>query len=110
MENDSTERLFSYGTLQREAIQLATFGRTLQGRPDILVGYSSSFVPISDRQVVANTGETHYRNILFTGDTADLIEETVFDVTDDELLSADAYEADENYERVTVVLKSGTKA
>jgi hypothetical protein len=104
------EKLFSYGTLQRETIQLATFGRKLEGRPDVLVGYSSSFVPISDQQVVTKSGETHYRNILFTGDAADVIDGTVFDVTDEELRSADSYEADENYERVIVVLKSGTTA
>lgn len=103
-------KLFSYGTLQRETIQLATFGRKLEGRPDVLVGYSSSLVPISDQQVVTNTGETHYRNVLFTGNDADLIEGTVFDVTDDELRSADSYEAEENYERITVILRSGTTA
>ena|SRR5689334_1960400 len=108
--DDRNQKLFSYGTLQREAIQLATFGRKLEGRPDSLVGYSSSFVPISDQEVVANSGETHYRNILFTGDSSDLIEGTVFDVTDAELRSADSYEADENYERITVGLKSGTTA
>jgi len=110
IESALIQNLFSYGTLQRETIQLATFGRKLEGRPDVLVGYSSSLVPISDQQVVENTGETHYRNILFTGEASDLIEGTVFEVTDAELRSADSYEADENYERITVVLKSGTKA
>jgi hypothetical protein len=35
----NVERLFSYGTLQDEAVQRATFGRTLRGTPDRL-GYA----------------------------------------------------------------------
>ena len=35
----SSEELFTYGTLQLEEVQLATFGRVLEGRPDALVGY-----------------------------------------------------------------------
>ena len=36
--------LFSYGTLQREDVQLTTFGRRLSGTRDELVGYESSLV------------------------------------------------------------------
>ena len=32
-------KLFSYGTLQQEDVQLATFGRRLTGVSDALVGY-----------------------------------------------------------------------
>jgi hypothetical protein len=35
----TTEKLFSYGTLQYEAVQLDTFGRTLLGQKDVLLGY-----------------------------------------------------------------------
>jgi hypothetical protein len=34
-EKPTTELLFSYGTLQLEAVQLSTFGRTLVGTPDV---------------------------------------------------------------------------
>ena len=33
------ELLFTYGTLQLEEVQLQTFGRKLEGKPDALVGY-----------------------------------------------------------------------
>jgi hypothetical protein len=33
------EYLFSYGTLQDEAVQLATFGRRLSGEPEVLEGF-----------------------------------------------------------------------
>jgi len=34
--------LFSYGTLQEESVQPATFGRRLQGSKDELVGFQLS--------------------------------------------------------------------
>jgi hypothetical protein len=40
--------LFSYGTLQQEDLQLATFGRLLQGQSDELVGFEQSRVRIAD--------------------------------------------------------------
>ena len=34
-----TEFLFSYGTLQLEAVQMANFGRLLTGQRDVLEGF-----------------------------------------------------------------------
>lgn len=53
-------RLLSYGTLQREEVQLATFGRRLDGRADELVGYEPSLVRIEDaaRATPTSGGET----------------------------------------------------
>ena len=109
-EENGTERLFSYGTLQEEAIQLATFGRRLEGEPDALAGHGLTAVPIRDPAVVAESGATHYRNAQFTGVESDLVEGTVFAVTREELERSDAYEADADYERVIVRLRSGRDA
>ena len=38
------ERLFSYGTLQQDGVQLATFGRLLKGAADVLVGFKQELV------------------------------------------------------------------
>jgi gamma-glutamylcyclotransferase (GGCT)/AIG2-like uncharacterized protein YtfP len=95
-----TENLFSYGTLQTEAVQVATFGRRLQGRPDTLVRYRLTTVRIAS---------TDHRNLQFTGDASDYVEGTAFEVTRKELEQADAYEPD-GYERVRVKLKSGLDA
>ena len=46
------ENLFSYGTLQTDAVQLETFGRKLAGSPDVLSGYRLSLIPIHDAAVV----------------------------------------------------------
>jgi gamma-glutamylcyclotransferase (GGCT)/AIG2-like uncharacterized protein YtfP len=105
-----TEYLFSYGTLQREAVQLATFARQLEGQRDSLVGYRVSLIPIQDAQVVKDSGDTHYKNIQFTGDNSDAVEGTVFRVSKSELEQADEYEADAGYDGVVVKLSSGIQA
>jgi gamma-glutamylcyclotransferase (GGCT)/AIG2-like uncharacterized protein YtfP len=104
-----TEHLFSYGTLQTEAVQLATLGRKLTGRTDALVGYRLQMIQIQDRAFVATSGAEYHRNLEYTGNTSDLVEGTVFSVTQSELKQADAYEP-EGYEHVRVRLRSGTEA
>jgi gamma-glutamylcyclotransferase (GGCT)/AIG2-like uncharacterized protein YtfP len=110
LEEKGTENLFSYGTLQREEVQLTTFGRRVEGKPDVLIGYNLTMIPIKDENVVAASGDTHYRNIQFTGIASDIIEGTVFTVTKKELERADEYEAPADYKRVLVKLKSGSNA
>ena len=104
-----TEHLFSYGTLQTESVQLATFGRRLAGPPDALAGYRLLMIRIDDQEFVATSGAECHRNLEFTGSTSDVVEGTAFSVTLQELEQADAYEP-EGYERVQVRLRSGTEA
>jgi len=104
-----TENLFSYGTLRTESVQLDTFGRRLEGKPDTLVGYSLKMIRIEDQDFVALSGTADHRNLQYTGLTSDSIEGIVFRVTKKELEQADAYEPD-GYKRVLVELSSGTKA
>ena len=110
LEGQERENLFSYGTLQIVDVQLSTFGRRLEGKPDILFGYRLTLIPIRDQTVVAKSGETHYRNIQFTGMATDLIDGLVFTVTREELEEADVYEEDADYRRVLVQMKSGLNA
>lgn len=109
LEEEETENLFSYGTLQTEAVQLATFGRSLAGQPDMLVGYSLTMMRIEDQNFVAISGTAHHRNLQFTGSASDLVAGTVFTVTRKELAQADAYEP-AGYQRVLASLRSGMKA
>src|SRR5262245_89997 len=109
LEEEKTEKLFAYGTLQTEAVQLATFGRRLEGKPDILVGYSLTMIEIEDQDFVALSGTANHRNLQFTGIASDLVEGTIFPVTRKELEQADAYEPVE-YQRVAVQLRSGITA
>jgi len=109
MSSQETERLFSYGTLQTELVQLSTFGRKLTGAPDALLEYRLRMIQITDQEFVATSGAEFHRNLEFTGNASDLVEGTVFAVTPQELEQADAYEPD-GYKRVRVKLRSGTEA
>jgi gamma-glutamylcyclotransferase (GGCT)/AIG2-like uncharacterized protein YtfP len=106
---NETERLFSYGTLQTESVQLSTFGRRLSGNRDALVGYRLRMIKIEDHDFVMTSGAEYHRNLEFTGNASDLVQGTVFSVTQDELEQADAYEPD-GYKREKLRLRSGTEA
>ena len=108
-EENVTEYLFSYGTLQNEAVQLATFGRRLEGKPDVLVGHCLRMIQIEDQDFVALSGTAHHRDIQFTGAASDSVEGIVFKVTALELEQSDSYEP-EGYERIPVQLRSGISA
>lgn len=101
--------LFSYGTLQQANVQLATFGRRLEGTADSLVGYEQSFVAIGDPEVVRTSGKSHHPIVKFTGAPGALVAGTVFEITDDELQRADRYEV-ASYRRVAARLLSGREA
>jgi gamma-glutamylcyclotransferase (GGCT)/AIG2-like uncharacterized protein YtfP len=103
------ESLFTYGTLQLEEVQLATFGRKLEGRPDALVGYRLVMLTIQDEDFVAKSGVRDHRNLQCTGNHSDLVEGIVFAVTMEELEQSDAYEP-EGYARVQVRCRSGLSA
>lgn len=101
--------LFSYGTLQDKAVQLANFGRELQGRQDAMLGYEQSWVEITDPQVLATSGKTHHP-ILRPGSASSApIPGMVFLITPQELAAADSYEVSD-YKRVRVTLASGIEA
>lgn len=85
------ELLFSYGTLQLEAVQLRTFGRRLIGRPDRLPGYRKELLEITDPAVVGASGKTHHPIVVHSGESADGVDGVVFEVTAEELARADAY-------------------
>lgn len=104
-----TENLFTYGTLQTEEVQLATFGRRLVGNADALPQYTLKTIEIQDQDFVTKSGSAIHRNLQFTGAASDFVEGTVYSVTRKELEQADAYEPD-GYKRLLVQLRSGVKA
>ena len=98
------QKLFSYGTLQQENVQLATFGRKLTGSPDVLVGYRLGEIAISDP-----SGKTHHPMLIRTENPADEVPGVIFEITDEELAQADRYEVKE-YARVMATFRSGAQA
>jgi len=101
--------LFSYGTLQQEAVQLSTFGRLLQGQPDELVGFEQSLLRIEDPQFVATSGKADHAIVKFNGRSESRVKGTVFEVSDRELVNADQYEP-AGYKRIFAMLASGKQA
>ena len=101
--------LFSYGTLQLPAVQLATYGRLLEGRPDALRGFALVPLPVSDPEVVRVSGLAVHQIAKRTGDPADILPGVVFALTAAELDTTDRYEVDA-YARIEVTLASKTTA
>ncbi len=100
--------LFSYGTLQDSAVQMANFGRLLSGRADSLPGYTLLPIAIDDPTVVALSGKSQH-TIAKRSAAGDEVIGMVFEITAEELDAADRYEVAE-YTRVLVTLKSGVDA
>jgi hypothetical protein len=109
MTDAHTELLFSYGTLQLEPVQMATFGRPVVGTRDVLVGFEVLPLQIEDASVVALSGKTVHNMVTFTGCASDIIPGVVFALTPEELQSADKYEVPA-VRRVAVILQSGVRA
>jgi gamma-glutamylcyclotransferase (GGCT)/AIG2-like uncharacterized protein YtfP len=107
--SEPTELLFSYGTLRQRDVQLSTFGRELDGRPDAIVGYELDYVTITDPHVVATSGSDRHPILRPSGRADAAIEGTVFAISEADLAAADEYEVDD-YARVAVPLRSGKQA
>ncbi len=104
-----TELLFSYGTVRQRDVQLATFGRELDGYADAIVGYELDHVTIIDPHVIATSASDHHPILRPTSRPGAQIQGTVFAISEAELAAADDYEVDD-YQRVRVPLRSGAQA
>ena len=101
--------LFSYGTLQQESVQRATFGRALAGRPAELPRWTLGTFRVADPAFVAASGRAEHAMVRFTGRGTDRVRGTALELTEAELAAADAYEP-AGYARVAVTLASGDEA
>ena len=84
--------LFAYGSLRKPEVQLANFGRLLDGEPDALTGYTLSRVTIDNPAALAASGTAIHDLALPSGNPADLIPGTLFRLTAAEIEAADIYE------------------
>lgn len=105
----ATVCLFSYGTLQQDAVQVATFGRLLSGEADALPGFSQALVEITDPDVLATSGKAFHPIVAPSDDPGDSVLGMAFLITLAELEAADRYEVSD-YKRIVVVLASGRNA
>lgn len=95
------EKIFSYGTLQKDSVQVATFGRELVGIKDKLVGY-----------LLTDSSEERLQqaSLTYTGDEADVVEGMLFEVSPSELCKADDYSVVDDCIRVKEDVISGQRA
>ena len=91
--------LFSYGSLQKQEVQLSLYKRVLKGDEDQLKGFKLAEELLYDQ----------YPIIIETKDNTDLISGFVFEITLEELKFTDEYEG-EHYRRIQVKLESGREA
>tara|TARA_B100001250_G_scaffold400702_1_gene411575 strand:+ start:436 stop:780 length:345 start_codon:yes stop_codon:yes gene_type:complete len=103
------EYIFSYGTLQKDNVQLDSFGRLLKGKKDVITGYKIKKIEIKDLTVINSSKEQFHPILIFSGDISDEVKGTVYEISSAELLKADDYEVDD-YTRVEAILKSGKKS
>ena len=108
-QKNKMEYLFSYGTLRQQNVQLESFGRILDGAEDTLEKFTLKEIEIKDLDVLKVSDKKFHPILSYTGDENDKVIGTVFKITSDELLKADAYEVND-YKRVEVILRSGTKS
>jgi len=93
-------RVFSYGSLQRSEVQLATFGVQVPGAPDALLGFELEHVHRDGKQL-ANVVRSR---------RASRVAGMVLEFSDAQLVVADEYERADNYRRSRVTLESGLEA
>lgn len=107
--SSATIPLFSYGTLQLREVQMATYGRPLEGSPDTLIGYRLLRLPDRDPEAVRISGTKTHMVARRTGDPADRLSGVVFLLTAEELAATDRYEGSD-YAREQFELESGRSA
>ncbi|MGH3562222.1 MAG: gamma-glutamylcyclotransferase family protein [Mycobacterium sp.] len=105
----TTELLFCYGTLRQPDVQLNTFGRELDGRPDAIAGFDLYYVTITDPHVIAASGSDRHPILKASSRPGAHVDGTVFAISAAELAAADDYEVDA-YRRISVPLRSGPHA
>lgn len=101
--------LFTYGTLQLPQVQKALFGRILSGHPAVLSGYKQVPLTLHDPTVVRLSRKNAHLILEHTGNLEDQVTGVSFELSEEELKRADAYEPDD-YRRELVRFVSGKEA
>lgn len=103
------DAIFSFGTLQLEAVQRELFGRAVETTPASLGGFRIGELRIQDHEVIRLSGTDIHPALIATGNLGDVVHGAILDVTSADLAAADHYER-VSYRRIPVVLQSGRDA
>ncbi len=107
--NKEKEYLFSYGTLQLEAVQIAIYGRKLYGTADVLDGYEIEQLEVLDKSVLQKSKKQFHPIAVASKNKSSSIQGVIFEITRQELWETDKYEV-MDYKRVLKVFRSGKEA
>jgi gamma-glutamylcyclotransferase (GGCT)/AIG2-like uncharacterized protein YtfP len=99
--------VFSYGSLQEEAVQRSIYGHVLRGEPDELLHCRRERIVVPPWHKAAAAGVTHYQNVIFEPGSDGRVKGTALELTEAELIASDEYEREANYVRVPATLASG---
>jgi hypothetical protein len=102
--------VFSHGSLQEEAVQVALYGRVLRCEPDELVDCIRTQIAVPSWHKAAAAGVKYYANVTFVPGSGSRVAGKVFELTEAELVVTDSYEKDAEYVRVRADLASGRRA
>jgi hypothetical protein len=70
-------------------VQLESFGRKLEGKLDVLIGYKLEQLEITDESVLEKSGSDYHPIAIKTGNKVDKIEGMLFLISTEELKQAD---------------------
>jgi len=107
--SDSTQYIFSYGTLQDPAVQVAVFGRRIPSLPDELPGFILDRVRIVDPDVIAKSGSDDHPILRRSSAAGASVVGSALAIGPEDVAKADAYEV-ADYCRIAVTLASGRNA
>ncbi|MFT4969175.1 MAG: gamma-glutamylcyclotransferase (GGCT)/AIG2-like uncharacterized protein YtfP [Chitinophagales bacterium] len=100
------EFLFSYGTLQLEKVQLASFGRLLSGTKEVLEGFKLEQIQITEEAVLEKSEQKFHPIAIPSNNNKDKISGILYTISSQELKQADQYEVSD-YQRVRATFCSG---
>lgn len=101
--------MFSYGTLCHPDVQVASFGRTLEGSPDVLPGYALEWLHVSNPDLVSLTGSDLHPAVRRTDEPEDAVAGMLYQITQAELAATDE-RLTQVYTRLWERLESGAQA
>jgi gamma-glutamylcyclotransferase (GGCT)/AIG2-like uncharacterized protein YtfP len=108
MSTPTQHKVFSYGTLRQENVQIALYGRKVETTDDSLPGWRLDWIQVTDPEVIAASGSDSHP-ILRRGEQTDSVAGAYLELSDEELTATDQYEVDD-YTRLLVTLASGVQA
>ncbi len=104
-----TNALFSFGTLRQTQVQQSLFGRLVPSSPDRILGYRIGRVKITDPAAIETSGSDVHPALIATGQSSDVVEGEVLELTDNELAAVHRYEQ-VSFECIRVETASGAAA